>query len=242
MKRMTSLSLGKIREKSYKKEAFVYMFRIMQLLEDAKKTDKPIAVVCIGAPIVLADSIGPCVGSLLEEMDLPIKVLGTMQDPIQALNIQRRTFNLQEKYTVIVVDASIGGKIGSIVCEKDGIYPGSGLKKDLGFIGDYSILVTTASNRISFYTMRKSKMEFIIRKAKLIACCFKVMLEIWWNRENLENGVRDNALISFSFYIILWDFLEEKRKFCIIKLSEIDICYKRRWIFLIETSYNNKSV
>lgn len=183
MKRKTDLSLGKIRKKTYQnpKEIVIenasYLFEMVKVLSEAKTTDKPIAVVGIGTPKILGDSIGPLVGSLLESMDLPIKVLGTVSNPVHALNIQEQIDSLKNKYTVIVIDAAIGKKVGEISCEKGGIYPGAGTKKDLGYYGDYSILVTTATNRIAFYTLREEKFDFIKQKVKLIAYCIKVMFD-----------------------------------------------------------------
>lgn len=112
---------------------------------------KPVLFVCIGTPRAVGDSIGPRVGEKLIHSNLKnIKVLGTMDKPVHALNIKDTVKQIKREYsnhTVVAVDAFISDsrKFGEIIKFDGPIFPGAGVGKKLPAIGDCSIIINVSN-------------------------------------------------------------------------------------------------
>ena len=106
--------------------------------------DEDTIIVCIGSANVYGDSLGPRVGSALKELNFPLTVFGTMENPINAIN-----FNEQYKLIssdcrdkkIIAIDASCGTleELGCVKLKDKSIRVGRGLNKKIGLIGNYSL-------------------------------------------------------------------------------------------------------
>lgn len=98
---------------------------------------------CIGTDRSTGDSLGPLVGSYLDSAhNFPFPVIGTLQFPLHALNIEETAIKLnQEKPFVVAIDACLGeeSSIGLIVSTEGAIYPGKAVKKQLPPIGNIAI-------------------------------------------------------------------------------------------------------
>ena len=103
-------------------------------------------VLCIGTEKVVADSIGPRVGSLLNEnMPQPIFVYGMQGANIHAQNIAKAVEiikRLHPNKPLLVVDAAVGeqSQIGRVQLSFGNISPGAATNKHLGKVGDVSIV------------------------------------------------------------------------------------------------------
>lgn len=112
---------------------------------------KPILFVCIGTPRSNGDSIGPRVGDMLMNSNYNnIKVIGTMKNPIHALNLTEKLEYIKKEYKrheIIAIDAFVSNdkEIGEIVKINGPIRPGAGLGKNLPLIGDRSIIINVAN-------------------------------------------------------------------------------------------------
>ena len=108
-------------------------------------TDKPV-IVCVGSDLVVGDSLGPIVGTKLnEKLNGKAFVYGTLLSPVTAKEIpviQSEIKKLHPFSKILVVDAAIGIKdeIGYIKIANQGIKPGLGVDKDLPFIGDVCVI------------------------------------------------------------------------------------------------------
>lgn len=128
--------------------------------------------VCIGSPRVSGDAIGPYVGTALLNLDPELKVYGTIMSPVIATNINGFANKLWVKSfcntPIVAIDACVGESApGTIWClESKGIKPGSGCGKDLEFIGNTSIIVTTTNNPNELSIVDNLK---IIRISSIIA-------------------------------------------------------------------------
>ena len=129
---------------------------------------------CIGSPNVPWDSIGPYVGSVLSDIDPTLKVYGTIKKPVNSVNVNTFAKRLWVKNffnrPIIAIDACIGKSIpGTIWClESSGIKPGEGCGKDLEYIGNTAILVTTTDNTETLETDNTKMMQIAINIAKSI--------------------------------------------------------------------------
>ena len=119
------------------------------------KTDKPV-IVCVGTDLVVGDSFGPLVGSLIKNrLEGKAFVYGTLDNPITAKEVET-VYNtvglLHPNSKVLVVDAAVGNleDVGTIKIRAEGIKPGLGFKKDLPVIGNVSIIGVVADKNASF--------------------------------------------------------------------------------------------
>lgn len=110
-------------------------------LRKARRRKKEIVILCIGTPLLFADSLGPLTGSLLRQSlshdsnssDGPLVwVYGTMSTPIHALNYEEKLRAIQHRHRhafIIAVDASLGdsSRIGLLTLQRGKLSPGSGI-------------------------------------------------------------------------------------------------------------------
>lgn len=134
--------------KTHYKEYVRYMITDFFKEYNHKYRGKTPLFVCIGTPMIIGDSIGPLVGSMLQ--NLGYSVYGTISHPLSASNLnsmhRRLWFKSFVNTPIIAIDAAVNAKqiqdIGTIsTCCGAGIYPGSGVGKDFDIIGNSAIAV-----------------------------------------------------------------------------------------------------
>lgn len=122
---------------------------ISSALKEINKRKSTPVILCIGSDLVLGDSLGPLIGTLLQKRNLPAYVYGSLSFPITAKEVNYAKAYLKSTHpnsTVIAVDAAVGNydDIGIIRVLKKGIKPGLGVKKNLNIVGDLSIIGVVA--------------------------------------------------------------------------------------------------
>ena len=169
-----------------------------ELKENLKKIlkgDVPI-VVCIGTDAVTGDSLGPLVGSLLKKKAGGLTyVFGSMENPVTATDVASLKKMIKGVYPysrILAVDAALGSKaeVGSVKLSDGPIKPGLGVNKDLGEIGDASIIGVVDEKKkanASLYSVRLSRVYF---QAELISSAVA---------RYLEETVGDGKKRNFSF-------------------------------------------
>jgi putative sporulation protein YyaC len=142
------------------------------VLPASLKKDQVIFV-CIGSDLSIGDSLGPIVGTELE--DLGYKVIGTLKNPLHGLNLKERIKKelrlTGENKTVIAIDACIGAKnsVGSFEVRKGPIQPGKGIGKKLSKIGNYSIAgIVSSQSPFDFFHDQAIHLSFVMDMAKVI--------------------------------------------------------------------------
>lgn len=135
-------------------------------------------IVCIGTDKCIGDSVGPLVGSFLTKEDFPYPVIGTLDFPTHAVNIDKvldDAYNTYKNHFVIAVDACIGHKdaIGDIQIKLGPVHPGKGVGKTLPQVGDISIVaaVDTIDN-CDIFSMRSIRLSFIMNISEVIKDAF----------------------------------------------------------------------
>ena len=86
--------------------------------------------VCIGSPRIIFDSVGPMVGSKLQ--DLGYEVYGTLDNPIHGTNVKDYWHDIIKKIDknkVVSIDAALSSKLepGNLVHRRKGIIPRAGI-------------------------------------------------------------------------------------------------------------------
>ncbi|MEK4496393.1 spore protease YyaC [Ureibacillus sp. FSL W8-0352] len=99
---------------------------------------------CIGTDRSTGDALGPLTGSLLSNYQFPFRIIGTLEDPLHAINLALTVEELQQMSTfpfVVAIDACLGREksIGQIIIQNGPLLPGKAVNKELPPIGDISI-------------------------------------------------------------------------------------------------------
>lgn len=158
-------------------EVSIYSQHDKQLLSQAlkEKISSPIFM-CIGTEKVFSDSLGPRVGSLLNEyMNRPSFVYGLCEQNITAENLCHSYSFIKAMHPnsqIVVIDAGVGAneQLGKIQLTDGGIVPGAATNKNLPMMGDVSIVGIVAEKGMSdFYTLNSSKDKLVGAVAQFIA-------------------------------------------------------------------------
>lgn len=148
----------------------------------------PPVIVCIGTDLAIADSLGPITGSMLKYkmQGANAFLYGTLPEPVTAKEIKYiRTF-LQETHKnspIIAIDAAVGekGDVGMIKLSDTPLLPGVGAKKQLGSIGDISIMGVVAEKSLeNFGLLNNTRLNLVYTMAEIISDAVSSLL---WNRE-----------------------------------------------------------
>ncbi|MFC7366321.1 MULTISPECIES: spore protease YyaC [Bhargavaea] len=142
--------------------------------------ERPVRFVCIGTDRSTGDAYGPLTGtSLTEQGSLRHPILGTLDRPVHALNLQRIAETDEDVFTV-AIDACLGRTehIGQIVIEDRPLFPGRAVGKTLPPIGDLSIKgVVNAASSNSQEVLQNTRLHLpfmmsrVTARAISLACC-----------------------------------------------------------------------
>ncbi|KIR02381.1 Spore protease GPR related protein [Lachnospiraceae bacterium TWA4] len=142
--------------------------------EEKKKSSKEkILFVCIGSDRSTGDSLGPFVGSMLSKR-WGLKVLGTLNQPVHAMNLLEYMQTIKERYAdylIVAIDASIGKKehLSQITLSKGAIRPGLGVNKELASIGDIAITGIVGWNgKMESFLLQNTRLSLIVEIAESI--------------------------------------------------------------------------
>ena len=100
-----------------------------------------VLVLCIGTDRSTGDSLGPLTGYKLRESRMQrIQIMGTLERPVHAMNLDRSMELVRLKYpnhVVVAVDASVGNQdhVGCITLGRGSWRPGLGVSRDWEAVG-----------------------------------------------------------------------------------------------------------
>ena len=160
--------------------------------------DKPPVVVCVGSDLAIGDSLGPITGSMLKfkTQGLHVFLYGTLSAPVTAKEIRyMRTF-LAETHPgsqILVIDAAVGaeGDIGLIRMNDSPLKPGAGANKQLGALGDISILGIVAEKSIGNYgLLNTTRLNLVYTMAEIISNGVSAVL---WERASRQKNSEKGA-------------------------------------------------
>ena len=138
------------------------------------KNNKPI-LICIGSDLVLGDSLGPLVGTLLKKKNVRSYIYGTLNFPITAKEVDYARTYLKQMHpnsVSIAIDAAVGSRddVGLIRVLNKGLKPGLGVDKKLGVIGDISIVGVVAEKSVSNHNLfNLTRLNLVYKMAEKIA-------------------------------------------------------------------------
>lgn len=132
--------------------------------------NEDVIFVCVGTDRSTGDSLGPLVGSYLQELGYP-NVFGNIDEPVHAVNLSEVVNQLDPNKKVIAIDACLGKptSVGLFSADRGPLYPGAGLDKDLPPIGDYHITgVVNIGGFMEYFVLQNTRLSLVVRMAKEI--------------------------------------------------------------------------
>lgn len=135
-----------------------------------KEDSNNIFIVCIGTDRSTGDSLAPLIGTALTEQGYS-SVIGTIDDPVHAVNLDERLKTVPEGMTVLAIDAALGRiqNVGKLSFNKGSLSPGSGVGKDLTKVGDFNIQgVVNVSGYMEFAVLQNTRLSTVMKMAKEI--------------------------------------------------------------------------
>ncbi|MGP3560750.1 spore protease YyaC [Geobacillus sp. BK01] len=133
-----------------------------------------LTVVCIGSNRINGDSLGPFVGTLLENAYPDhLTVIGTLRQPVDATNIRRVSEQLQNEHKayVVAIDSIVGPRpfVHTIAIRPGALSPGTALGKSLPRIGDMSIMGVMMEDSTDVSALSYTNLHIVYQMAKVIA-------------------------------------------------------------------------
>lgn len=162
--------------KKNQKEIDLLALRLKEIMIRSKYENKDIIFLCIGSDRYVGDSLGPLVGSMLEESKVPYQVYGTLDEPVHAFNLKVILKDIHKKFRkplVFCIDACLGTKdqVGYITFEEGPLSPGKALEKMLPEVGDYHFkgFVNYLDPLPKSQFLNDTRLSTVMKLAKLIA-------------------------------------------------------------------------
>lgn len=163
--------------------ARLYMM-IQEELERQGKTE--VLYLCIGTDRSTGDSLGPLIGYKLSERQLSrVGVLGTLNRPVHAMNLDEHLRILENRYPnylVVAIDASVGRSdhIGCITLGKGSLKPGLGVSKELQAVGDIFITgVVSSCGNYDPLMLQSIRLSVVMRLADCISESICLVEKLW---------------------------------------------------------------
>ena len=167
------------------------------IMNEFKKSEKEeIIIVNIGTDKCTGDSFAPFLGSYLEDKNYSIKIYGTLENPIHALNIYKEIDNIKSMHNnafIIGVDSAMSSAkdVGNIVIRNKPIEAGAGVGKDLPSVGDVSIIYNASISDAGFFGLSKDvRLGDILKAVKEVYKVFVELENVYMNSNiNLKNVI-----------------------------------------------------
>lgn len=168
-----------IKERIYSNDplAILNLSKAINSLLDISTKYNPPLILCIGTDRSTGDSLGPLTGEHLTPLlrKFNVEVIGTIDTPLHASNLEKRLIELEYKILtspVIAIDACLGHSknVGSILVENAPIKPGAGVHKNLPLIGDISISgIVNVSGFMEFQVLQNTRLSVVLHMSRIIA-------------------------------------------------------------------------
>jgi putative sporulation protein YyaC len=115
---------------------------VNKLSQVLSNTANEVIILCVGSDRSTGDSLGPIVGTMLKEKEIPFPVYGTLEKPVHAVNIKqilKEIYQTHKEPFILGIDACLGDErqIGFILLKEGSFIPGNALNKALPSVGDY---------------------------------------------------------------------------------------------------------
>lgn len=179
-------------KQTFEAEDFALRLYDMICMEKVNKKAAGVLFLCIGTDRSTGDSLGPLIGYKLKEKGLEhIEILGTLERPVHAMNLETYQSVLKLKYpnyVVVAVDASVGNleHIGYVTLGKGALKPGLGVSKELQAVGDLFITgIVGSCGNYDPLMLQSIRLSIVMRMADCISRSIYLVEKLWESRSLL---------------------------------------------------------
>lgn len=171
-------------------------------LQEAGAQDRPVVVLCIGTDRSTGDALGPLVGSRLVERGCPWQVLGTIDEPVHASNLERVLGELGRQVPgcfVVAVDACLGRleNIGTVSLCRGPLQPGAGVNKTLPPVGDIAVTGTVnVGGFMEYLILQNTRLSVVMAIARVIADGVLLAATRWYAARSRGSGSLESGVGS----------------------------------------------
>lgn len=156
-------------------EMALLIAKLKEIFVEAKQQQRKVVFLCIGSDRYIGDSLGPLIGSMLQENEISHPVYGTLEDPVHAFNLKivlKDIYKKRDNPLLISIDASLGEKeqVGDVLFNEGPLVPGKALEKMLPEVGDYHFqgIVNYLDPFPSSQFLNDTRLHTVMKLAKLI--------------------------------------------------------------------------
>ncbi|GLY08803.1 spore protease YyaC [Pseudobacillus badius] len=136
----------------------------------------PVVFAFIGTDRSTGDSLGPLVGTLLEEKKVTaFHMYGTLENPVHAVNLTEKLALIEKEHEhpfIVGADACLGRlkSVGHIQIGKGPVKPGAGVNKQLPAVGEAHITgIVNVSGFMEFFVLQNTRLHLVMSMARVIA-------------------------------------------------------------------------
>ncbi len=132
----------------------------------------PLTAVCVGTDRSTGDSLGPLTGTMLLNAGFQGHLLGTLDSPVHAENLQALHSSMTVPGTITVaVDACLGTsrEVGSVMVRQGALKPGLGVRKKLPPVGDLHIAgIVNIGGFMEYAVLQNTRLSLVMKMAQVI--------------------------------------------------------------------------
>lgn len=154
----------------------IFRAHVRHFLRRLYTPDRRLVVLCIGTDRSTGDCLGPLVGTMLaRELRDEAEVLGTLAQPVHAVNLEEVTKTLcagSPQPFVIAIDACLGRSesVGHISLKTGPLQPGTGVNKSLPTVGDLHIVgIVNVGGFMEYMVLQNTRLSLVMQMAEIVA-------------------------------------------------------------------------
>lgn len=172
-------------KRSFEAEEFATRLYDLICLEQEKGKKAGVVFLCIGTDRSTGDSLGPLIGYKLQERLGRLEILGTLDRPVHAMNLDTYQAILRAEYpdyVVVAVDASVGNldHVGYVTLGKGALKPGLGVSKELRAVGDIFITgIVGSCGSFDPLMLQSIRLSIVMRMADCISKSIYLVEKLW---------------------------------------------------------------
>ena len=171
----------------FEAERFAVNLNRMIMDEMEEKGKEGVMFLCIGTDRSTGDSLGPLVGHKLRRQRLKgAAVIGTLDKPVHAMNLELYIRYIQahySRYVVVAIDASVGSldHVGYATLGRGALQPGLGVSKELEAVGDISITGIVGAGSRDPVMLQSVRLSMVMKMADCICESISLVERFWEN-------------------------------------------------------------
>jgi len=148
-----------------------------RFIRDEGIAAEDIVFVCIGTDRSTGDALGPLVGTLLREAGYR-QVIGTLDAPCDASNLERRLNEIPPGKIVVAIDACLGlaTSAGLFQVANQPLAPGKSVGRTLPPVGHYSIAaIVNADGPKQYWVLHNTSLHRVLTMAREIVAAVQAV-------------------------------------------------------------------